>query len=84
MQGFSRHIVGDHGRGANRPLDINAHARKSGAAYVGAERLSELCRRLESASAALPIEELPPLLAQVLREQDRAALRLRGIHEQPG
>ena len=57
-------------------LCLNAHALKSGAAYVGAEYLSELCRRLEATSTAQPLEQSRPLVDQVRHEHERAAQRL--------
>jgi len=58
---------------------LNAHALKSGAAYVGAAPLSELCRRLEAASTTQPLAQSRALVEQVRREQDRAMRRLREI-----
>ncbi len=56
-----------------------AHAMKSSAANVGADRLAALYRRLESLARAGQLGEARPLLVELAAEQERAAGQARAL-----
>jgi len=54
--------------GDPRTLARLAHDLKGSSGYFGAERLAELCRRLEQMGRAAALEGAAPLLAETERE----------------
>jgi HPt (histidine-containing phosphotransfer) domain-containing protein len=57
-------------------LSRTAHAMKSSAANIGADVLADLYRRLESIGREGRMDDAFPLLAQLIREQHRAVIRI--------